>query len=45
MRGDVLIHGLWESHTEAIVDVRPGDPYCDTPKNNQMGTLVVQWVK
>ena len=43
MRGGLLIQGLWESQTEAIIDIRLGDPDCDTHKKEPMGTLLDLW--
>ena len=35
----VLIRGIWESQTEAIIDVRFGDSEADTYKKEGMGTI------
>ena len=38
-RGDVLIRGLWESQTDAIINVRYGDANSDTYKYETMDKL------
>ena len=43
-RGDVPIWGLWESHTETIIDVIPGDLYCYSHKKVANGiTPGLEW--
>ena len=44
-RGDIIIWELWESKTEATIDVRLGDPECDTHKKEPMGMLLAWWEK
>ena len=44
-RGDILIRGLWEIHTGAIIDVRFGDAVADTYKYEPLGKLLVCWEK
>ena len=36
---DVLIRGLWESHTDSIIDIRFGDDDVETYKKEGMDTL------
>ena len=43
--GDVLIQGLWESQTEAIIEVRLGESDCDTHKKDPTKTLLDWWKK
>ena len=45
IRGDVLIRGLWESQTDAIIDVRFGDLDADTYKHKPMDKLLARWEK
>ena len=42
-RGDVLIWGLWESQTDAIIDVKFGDTDTDTYKHELMDKLLARW--
>ena len=44
-RGDVLIWGLWEIHTDDIIDIRFGDLDADTYKNEPMDKLLDFWDK
>ena len=39
-RGDVLIWGLWESQTDAIIGVRFGDSDADTYRKDPMDKLL-----
>ena len=42
-QGDMLIRGLWESKTEAIIGVRFGDADTDPYKKEKMDTLLPRW--
>ena len=44
-RYDVVIWGLWESYTEAIIDVRLGHPGCYYHKKKPMVTILDWWGK
>ena len=44
-KGDVLIWGLWESKTGAIIDVRFGYSDRDTYKKDTTKPLLSWWVK
>ena len=44
-RGDVLIQGLWESHTDAITDVIFGDADADIYKYDPTEKLLASWEK
>ena len=44
-RGDVLIRGLWEIHTDAIIDVRFGDSDAETYRKETMDKLLDHWEK
>ena len=44
-RGYVLIRGIWERQTDAIIKIRFGDPNCDSYKKEPMGSLIDQWEK
>ena len=41
--GDVLIWGLWEQQTDAIIDVKIGDTGTDTYRFEQMDKLLYFW--
>ena len=41
-RGGFLIRGLWESQTDAIIDVRFGDANADTYKYEPMDNLLAR---
>ena len=43
--GYVLIWGLWESHTDTIIDVRFGDSDAKTYRREPMKNLLYQWEK
>ena len=42
-QGDVLIRGLWEIHTDAIIDVRFRDSDMDNYVKEGMHTLLPRW--
>ena len=42
-RGDIIIQGLWEIQTDAIIDVRFGDSYMNPYKNEPMYKLLAYW--
>ena len=44
-RGDVLIWGLWDRQTGAIVDIKLGDADVDTYRFDPMVTLLDWWKK
>ena len=44
-RRDVLIWGLWESQTDAIIDVRFGYSGVDTYNNEPIDNLQACWMK
>ena len=44
-RDGVSIQGLWESHTESIIDTRFGDAYMDTWKTEGMDNIFTWWEK
>ena len=44
-RVDILIRGLWESNTEAIIDIRLGDIEYDIHKKDKMKMLLARWEK
>ena len=44
-RGGILIQGLWEIHTDAIIDIIFGYDDADTYKYDPMDKLLVIWEK
>ena len=40
--GDVLIQGLWEHHSDVIIDVRFGYDECDTYNKEPLIRLLAQ---
>ena len=44
-RGDVIIRGLWDRQTDAIINVKLGDSDTDTYKFEPMETLLDFWEK
>ena len=43
--GDVIIWGLWEHQTDAIIDVKFGDTGTDTYTHEPMDKLLACWEK
>ena len=43
--GDVLIKGLWEIHTDAIIDIRFGDADGEIYVKEGMDTIFTRWEK
>ena len=44
-RGGVLIRGLWERHTDAIINVRFGGSDKDTYNHEPMDKILASWEK
>ena len=44
-RGDVLIRGLWDRQTDAIIDVKIGNADADTYRFEAMVMLLDRWDK